>query len=131
MKRIHVAVAVILNEHKQILIAKRHAHMHQGGKWEFPGGKVEQKETTEQALSREINEEINIYINGSTPLMTISHDYSDKQVLLDIHTVTDFTGTPEGREGQLIQWVSVDALASIDFPDANQPIVAKLEQLLS
>ncbi|WP_394203991.1 8-oxo-dGTP diphosphatase MutT [Shewanella waksmanii] len=128
MKRVHVAVAVILSKSNQVLIAKRHAHLHQGGKWEFPGGKVENTENTEAAIIRELKEEVDLQVTSSMPFMTISHDYSDKQVLLDIHTVTNFTGEAKGNEGQQIKWVTITELAAIDFPEANKAIVAKLQQ---
>lgn len=125
-KRIHVAVGIILNTDGQILLAKRPEHLHQGGKWEFPGGKVEQNETVTQALIRELKEEVALNVHSSEPFMALSYDYPDKQVLLDIHTVSDFTGEAQGLEGQQIVWVDKHELTHYDFPDANKPILAKL-----
>ncbi|QQK61734.1 8-oxo-dGTP diphosphatase MutT [Shewanella sp. LC6] len=125
-KRIHVAVGIILNTDGQILLAKRPEHLHQGGKWEFPGGKVEQNETVTQALIRELKEEVALNVHSSEPFMALSYDYPDKQVLLDIHTVSDFTGEAQGLEGQQIVWVEKHELTHYDFPDANKPILAKL-----
>ena len=125
-KRIHVAVGVIVDAHKQILIAKRHGHLHQGGKWEFPGGKVESNETVTQALARELQEEVNLVIHDSTPFMEISHNYPDKHVHLDIHIVTEFSNTAKGIEGQEIQWIPISQLSQFEFPDANQPILDKI-----
>lgn len=125
-KRIHVAVGVIINEQEQILVAKRHAHLHQGGKWEFPGGKVESGETVTQALARELKEEVNLNVNHTSPLMEISHDYPDKQVKLNIHWVKDFTGTAKGLEGQAVTWIEKTALTEYDFPEANKPIIKKI-----
>ncbi len=127
MKRIHVAVGVILNKDNQILLAKRPAHLHQGGKWEFPGGKVEANETTSEALIRELKEEVNLDISATEPLMTISHDYPDKQVLLDIHTVKSFSGEAKGLEGQLIEWAELTDIENYDFPEANKQIVDALK----
>ena len=129
MKRIHVAVGVIINDHNQILLAKRHGHLHQGGKWEFPGGKVESMETISQALIRELKEEVDLDVINSEPLMQLSHDYPDKQVLLDIHIVKNFTGKAKGVEGQPIEWVAIEALTNYDFPEANKPIVQALLKL--
>ena len=128
-KRVHVAVGVIINQQKQILLAKRHEHLHQGGKWEFPGGKVEQNETVTQALIRELKEEVSLNVNSSFAFMDISHDYPDKHVLLDIHLVTDFDGLAIGAEGQQIAWVDIQSLADYDFPEANKPILDKLLNL--
>lgn len=125
-KQVHVAVGVIENNAKQILLAKRHAHLHQGGKWEFPGGKVESGETTSQALIRELKEEVDLCVSSTTPMMEIHHDYGDKKVILDIHWVTDFSGLANGVEGQEVQWVAKKDLASFEFPAANKAIVDKI-----
>ncbi len=124
MKRIHVAAAVIYNATKEhILLAKRPDDKHQGGKWEFPGGKVEQQESVQEALARELAEEIGIQVTQAEPLIQIHYDYSDKAVLLDIWQVTAFTGRPQGVEGQEIKWVSKTTLNDYQFPAANLPIL--------
>ncbi|QIR13329.1 8-oxo-dGTP diphosphatase MutT [Shewanella aestuarii] len=125
-KRIHVAVGVIINQHQQILLAKRHGHLHQGGKWEFPGGKVEENETVTEALIRELKEEVNLDVVSSSPFMDISHNYPDKHVRLDIHLVTDFSNEAKGMEQQQIEWVPFSQLVDYDFPEANKPIVDKI-----
>ncbi len=123
-KVIHVAAGVIVNAQGQILIARRPEHTHQGGLWEFPGGKVEAPESVQQALARELHEELAIEINDSRPLICIRHDYSDKSVLLDVWKVTAFSGVPRGNEGQPIEWVAPRDLVNFSFPAANVPIVA-------
>ncbi|MEM5504961.1 8-oxo-dGTP diphosphatase MutT [Shewanella frigidimarina] len=125
-KRIHVAVGVIINQDKHILLAKRLGYLHQGGKWEFPGGKVETNETVTEALIRELKEEVNLDVSNSTPFMDISHDYPDKHVRLDIHLITEFSNQAKGMEQQQIEWVSIDRIAEYDFPEANKPIVEKI-----
>jgi 8-oxo-dGTP diphosphatase len=125
-KRIHVAVGVIINQDNHILLAKRHGHLHQGGKWEFPGGKVEVSETVTEALIRELKEEVNLDVTTSIPFMDIIHDYPDKHVRLDIHLVTEFSNQAKGLEGQQIQWVPINQLQQFDFPEANQAIVYKI-----
>ena len=129
MKRVHVAVGIIINSKQQILLAKRLEHLHQGGKWEFPGGKVEVNETVSQALIRELKEEVNLDVDTTKPFMDISHNYPDKHVLLDIHLVTSFRGNAQGVEGQMIQWVDQRDLANFEFPEANIPIIEKLNEL--
>uniref|UniRef100_UPI004047B01E 8-oxo-dGTP diphosphatase MutT n=1 Tax=Rheinheimera sp. TaxID=1869214 RepID=UPI004047B01E len=126
-KVIHVAVGVILRE-QQILLALRNAKQHQGGKWEFPGGKVEQDETVQQALARELQEEVAIEITQCQAFMQLEYAYPEKTVLLDIYLVTDFSGEPHGREGQPLRWVSIAELSEIAFPDANKPIVQRIQQ---
>ncbi|MEQ7920792.1 Nudix family hydrolase [Xanthomonas sp. WHRI 1810A] len=124
MKRVHVAAAVIRGADGKILIARRADTQHQGGLWEFPGGKVEPGEAVESALARELLEELGIVVTAARPLIKVSHDYPDKQVLLDVWEVSAFTGEPHGAEGQPLAWVSSRELIEYDFPAANQPIVA-------
>ena len=130
---VHVAVGVIVGRHGvsaeeqgAILIAKRPDKTHQGGLWEFPGGKVEQGETLFDALKRELEEELAIDITATEPLIKIRHDYGDKVVLLDVHKVTEFSGQPQGNEGQPIRWVTPSSLHEYDFPAANRPIITAI-----
>jgi 8-oxo-dGTP diphosphatase len=124
VKRVHVAAAVIRGADGRILIARRADTQHQGGLWEFPGGKVEEGETVEAALGRELLEELGIVVGASRPLIKVQHDYPDKQVLLDVREVSAFTGEPHGAEGQPLRWVTPRELGDFDFPAANRPIVA-------
>ncbi|MDE1163881.1 MAG: Nudix family hydrolase [Pseudomonas sp.] len=124
MKRVHVAAAVIRGADGKILIAKRADNQHQGGLWEFPGGKVEEGEAVQAALARELREELGIGVSAARPLIKVQHDYADKQVLLDVWEVSGFTGQPHGAEGQPLAWVTARELPDYDFPEANQPIVA-------
>lgn len=125
-KLIHVAVGVIVGADGKILIAKRPQTTHQGGLWEFPGGKVDAGESVQQALVRELKEELAINVIASEPLIQIRHHYPDKSVLLDVHKVIHFEGEPCGAEGQPICWVSVGDLGSYEFPAANKPIIKAL-----
>ncbi len=122
MKVVHVAVGVI-QQGSRFLLAKRADHQHQGGLWEFPGGKVEAGEAVQTALVRELQEELSITATQFQPLIQIRHDYGDKCVLLDVWTVTAFVGEPKGCEGQPLEWVAQKQLPQYAFPAANQPIV--------
>ncbi|MGE8294429.1 MAG: Nudix family hydrolase [Pseudomonas sp.] len=124
MKRVHVAAAVIRGVDGRILIARRPEDKHQGGLWEFPGGKVEEGEGVRAALDRELEEELGIRPQAARPLIQIRHDYPDKQVLLDVWEVSSFTGEPHGAEGQPLAWASERQLLEYQFPAANNPIVA-------
>ncbi len=119
-----VAVAVVSDAAGRILISRRADDAHQGGLWEFPGGKIEPGEPVRQALARELHEELGVQVQCAEPLIRIHHDYGDKEVLLDVWRVTRFEGEPHGREGQAWQWVDSAALAGFEFPAANRPIVA-------
>lgn len=125
-KLVHVAVGVIMDNDGKIFIAKRPLDVHQGGLWEFPGGKVDANETIQQALVRELREELAIEVLASEPLIQIRHHYPDKSVLLDVHKITRFTGEPCGNEGQPVQWVEPSELNNFEFPAANSPIIAAI-----
>ena len=122
-----VAVAIINNVQGQILLALRQAHQHQGNLWEFPGGKIEKDETARHALVREMQEELGILVVSACQFLTTSHDYGDQSVLLDVWRVTEFSGLPYGREGQLLKWCEIGELADDDFPVANKPIIYALK----
>ena len=122
---VHVAVAAIVVD-GQVLLTKRPDHLHQGGLWEFPGGKLEPGETVCQALVRELKEELDIKITPSRPLISIHHDYGDKKVLLDVWIVHDYKGEPRACEGQGIEWLAISDLGKKTFPAANQAIITAL-----
>ncbi|GAB2522591.1 8-oxo-dGTP diphosphatase MutT [Microbulbifer agarilyticus] len=123
IEHIHVAVGVIFGADGRILLAKRPDHLHMGGRWEFPGGKVEGNESIQVAMARELKEELDIEVKAMEPLIEVRHDYGDKQVFLDTWCVTEFAGEERGVEGQELAWVPVSELPEYHFPDANQPIV--------
>ena len=126
MRTVKVAVGVILRGNTTF-ICLRSSDKHQGGKWEFPGGKVDGDEAVLSALARELDEEIGIQIRHASPLTVIAHDYGDKRVELHVYTVADFDGEPFGREGQLGKWAPVESLIPSDFPEANGDIIALLQ----
>lgn len=126
MKKVNVAVGVV-KRGEHIYVTLRSADQHQGGKWEFPGGKIEAGETTFEALCRELHEEIGIQVHASAPLVLIEHDYGDKRVSLDVHLVEQFDHEPYGKESQPGKWVSIDALKAEDFPAANVQIIEQLQ----
>lgn len=125
MKQVQVAVGVIKRE-QQIFITKRAEHQHQGGKWEFPGGKVELGETVAQALYRELQEEVGIEVLACQPLCIVEHDYGDKQVKLEVFVVEQFNCEPRAQEGQRSQWTNINELEQLNFPEANKAIIAAL-----
>jgi 8-oxo-dGTP diphosphatase len=106
-----------------VLISRRHDHLHQGGLWEFPGGKVEQGEEGFSALRRELKEELSIEPISAHPLIRIPYCYPDRKVLLDVWRVTKFKGKPQGVEGQPVSWVTKDSMTQYAVPAANGPII--------
>jgi len=127
-KAVKVVAAIICKDDK-ILLAKRSAEKHQGGLWEFPGGKVEKNESNENALIRECLEELDIKILEPQFFDKVDFDYSDKKVSISFYLVLKFSGTPKGNEDQEIAWVNQTALNEKKFPKANKPIVDKLSSL--
>ncbi len=127
MHSVHVAVALIKNTENEMLVSLRPEHVHQGGLWEFPGGKVEANETVLSALKREVTEELGLEVLNAQPYKTIRYAYTDKNVLLDIWLVTSFSGDAHGREGQEIKWQPIDKLHELQFPAANRGIVNAMQ----
>ena len=121
-----VAVAILESASHQFLVTRRADDKHQGGKWEFPGGKIHAGETEPTALARELNEELGITLRAACPLLRVRHTYPDKTVLLNVWRVTDYAGEPHGREGQPLRWVSTAELEGLDLPEADLPIVRAL-----
>ncbi|MDA0148768.1 8-oxo-dGTP diphosphatase MutT [Vibrio sp. LaRot3] len=132
MKRIHIVAAIIFNQDKsEIFITKRPDDKHKGGFWEFPGGKVEADETIEQAMTRELNEEIGITVTEQSLFEHLEYDYPDKSLKFDFISVTAFEGKPYGREGQQGEWVKIEQLSGYQFPEANVPILERVIQLFT
>lgn len=122
-----MAVGALTDGAGRVLIARRAEALHQGGLWEFPGGKVESGESVAAALFRELREELGVEIESATQLIEVRHDYGDRRVLLDVHRVTGWLGEPRGMEGQPLAWVLPWALDDFEFPVANLPIVERLQ----
>ena len=123
---LHVAVGVIQDSNGRVLVALRSERQHQGGLWEFPGGKVEKGETVREALCRELYEELGIEVDMAVPFQLLDFKYVDRRVLLDVWRVTRFSGEPVARESQPLEWRAVTDLNPDEFPEANRPIISEL-----
>ena len=126
MKVVTVAVGILIDPQGRVLITRRAPQTHQGGLWEFPGGKVEPGETIVDALARELKEELGVTVLISEPFMTLEHDYGEQCVCLAVHRVTSWRGEPSGMEGQPLAWEQPANLTDWPFPAANQPILTRL-----
>ena len=124
---IHVVAGIIFSaDRSSVLLSLRKPDQHQGNCWEFPGGKIEPEESMEDALARELFEELNISPTHSEFYCDIAHDYTDKKVHLHFFRVTSFSGEPRGRENQQVQWFPLQAIAQLEFPEGNKPVLAQL-----
>lgn len=124
---IHVAAAAIFDAEGRVLITRRADHLHQGGLWEFPGGKLEPGESPLQALARELKEELDIQPQASEPLIRIYHDYLDRRLRLDFFRVTGFSGVAKGMEGQPLRWLTPWEMRAKDFLAADRPVITALQ----
>jgi 8-oxo-dGTP diphosphatase len=82
------------------------------------------------ALARELEEELGTRIGDTSPLLTVTHDYGEKQVLLDVHRVKEWEGEPHGAEGQPLAWVDATSLDYFQVPEANAEIMTRVKALL-
>ena len=127
MTFIDVVAGIIFDDQQdRVLLAFRKPEQHQGDRWEFPGGKMEPNESQQDALARELLEELNLLVKQSRHRRTLEHQYSDKHVRLHFWDVTDYSGEPTGCEGQTLRWVAIDELTALRFPEANQVRVDEL-----
>ncbi len=120
---VRVAAAVLFDDGRRVLIARRPEGKHMAGFWEFPGGKLDGAETAAQALARELREELGVVAQRCHPLLQLRHHYSDRVVALEVFVVEEFTGAPTALEGQALRWVSLTELARQPLLPADRPIV--------
>jgi 8-oxo-dGTP diphosphatase len=123
---VRVAVGVVLNAAGEVLVARRHAHLHQGGLLEFPGGKIHAGESSLDGLRRELAEELGIRVEAAEPLLDIEHRYPEKSVRLEVWLVRAFAGEPRGLQDQPLAWLAPQVLDPADFPAANVAIIDAL-----
>lgn len=127
----NIAIAAMVRKGR-VLLSFRDAAQHQGGRWELPGGKCEADESVQQALQRELKEELGVLAQvPEQPWRTLTFEYPDRTVTLHAFWIEHWQGQPEGCEGQALQWADAEALGELKFPKANAPITRALIDRLS
>ncbi|MGJ8611194.1 MAG: 8-oxo-dGTP diphosphatase MutT [Octadecabacter sp.] len=132
MKVVLVSAVALIDIDGRVLLAQRPAGKSMAGLWEFPGGKVEQGETPEVALIRELQEELGIETWNSclAPLTFASHAYDDFHLLMPLFACRKWDGTPTPREGQTLKWVRANQLRDYPMPAADVPLIPMLKNWL-
>ncbi len=127
-----VAAAALVDVDGRVLIAQRPEGKHLAGLWEFPGGKVAEGETPEQALIRELNEELGIDVTEAclAPLTFASHAYDDFHLLMPLFVCRRWEGVVTPCEGQALKWVPPLKLRDYPMPPADAPLIPMLRDLL-
>ena len=123
---IHVMAGVLSDAKGRVLVAQRPVGKHLAGRWEFPGGKLDEGEAPLAGLKRELAEELGVRLQAAEPLIRLHHDYQDRSVLLDVWRVTRYAGAPSGLDSQALDWVAPDDLPDIDLLEADRPIITAL-----
>ncbi|WP_208541164.1 8-oxo-dGTP diphosphatase MutT [Bartonella capreoli] len=127
-----VVACALLDKDNRVLLAKRPSGRSMSGLWEFPGGKVEEGETPEESLIRELKEELDIHVqkNDFLPLTFASHSYETFHLLMPFYICRHYRGIPQGREGQNLKWIFINDLDKYSMPDADKPLVQVLKNFL-
>ena len=127
-----VSAVALIDADDRVLLARRPEGKSMAGLWEFPGGKLQEGETPEAALIRELAEELGIDTHESclAPIGFASHAYDDFHLLMPLFVCRVWEGTPAPREGQELAWVRPNALRNYPMPPADVPLVAQLQDLL-
>ena len=127
-----VSAAALIDPDGRILIAQRPADKKMPGLWEFPGGKVQDGELPEVALTRELQEELALEICPScfTPFAFASHSYDDFHLLMPLYISRKWKGVPRPQEGQTVKWVRPPELRNYPMPPADTPLISQLQDFL-
>lgn len=132
-KLVLVVAAALIDSDGRVLIAQRPPGKQMGGLWEFPGGKVEAGERPEEALIRELREELAITVKEPclAPFTFASHAYPDFHLLMPLYICRRWEGTPLAREHTALKWVWAKDLKDYPMPPADLPLIPMLRDLLS
>jgi 8-oxo-dGTP diphosphatase len=132
MKMVLVSAVALIDVDGRVLLAQRPAGKSMAGLWEFPGGKIEEGETPEAALIRELQEELGIdtWASCLAPITFASHSYDDFHLMMPVFACRKWEGTPQAREGQVLKWVKPSEMRDYPMPAADIPLIAVLRDWL-
>jgi 8-oxo-dGTP diphosphatase len=132
MNTLLVVAVALVDPDGRVLLAQRPEGKAMAGLWEFPGGKVDPGERPEQALIRELREELGIDTEASclAPLSFASHAYDDFHLLMPLWVCRKWDGIAQPREGQVLKWVRPNDLRAYPMPAADLPLIPVLQDLL-
>jgi len=128
MNHFNVAAGILCDSSGRILIAERVGGGVFNGLWEFPGGKIDADETSVEALSRELAEELGIEVTACASFMNLRHEYDDRVVTIEFFIVSEWNSDPVGREGQALRWVPRESLDADELLPADVPVVEALQR---
>ena len=131
MNRFRVAAGILRDDAGRVLIAQRLEDSPFNGLWEFPGGKIGDGESPEQALARELLEELGVRLGAAERFMHLEHDYPDRSVSIHFFLVSGWSNEPAGLEGQALRWVAPASLVEHDILPADLPVIEALQQMAS
>lgn len=132
MKLLLVVACALIDADNRVLIARRPAGKAMAGLWEFPGGKLEQGETPEDCLIRELREELAVttWRTCLAPLTFASHSYDDFHLLMPLYVCRKWEGPVRALEHDSVKWVRAKALRDYPMPAADEPLIPALIDLL-
>jgi len=123
---VEVVAALVQDEKGRYLITQRRKGSHLAGLWEFPGGKREAAESLEEALRRELAEELSARFAVGQRVETVRWEYPERTIVIHFYRCRLESGTIEPREDQAMAWVAPDRLSDFDFPPADRDVIARL-----
>jgi len=129
MHRFAVAAGILRRTDGAVLIAERVGGGPFHGLWEFPGGKIRDGETREEALARELAEELGVELESSRHFLYLEHDYPDRSVKIDFYLIDAWRNDPVGLEGQQLRWVYLQQLPGAGLLPADVPVIDALMKL--
>lgn len=123
-------VAGFIHKDGKILVGQRPENNSLAGQWEFPGGKIESGETPEEALARELDEELGIQAQVGDLKLACTHSYGDVGILILFYEIRYWTSEPKAKHHMMLEWIYPEELKSRNIPEANRKILDRIYKAL-